>query len=1115
MREPSLRGIWAYLAVFLVLTVLAALYMRATVERDAQLKFSFDCNEIRLHIVNRLEANTQVLRGGVALFDAEGIVSRQKWKTYTKSLRFEQQLPGTQGVGFSLLIPSEQLPAHIKKIRSEGFPNYRVWPAGDRKIYSAIIYLEPFTKRNQRAFGYDMLPDPVRRKAMERARDENSVTISGKVRLVQETSLDVQAGTLMYAPVYRQGMPINTLAQRRAAIIGWVYSPYRMTDLMRGTLGGWEVKQKNRQITLQIFDGDGISSKNLLYDSQTEKQRSLVPKANAILLRSVYVAGHRWTFRFVQLGGLASPTDYRDVWFVLLGGTIISLLLLELMLALHDTRDHAQQMAEKLTKALRESEAKYRIIFDNGIYAICIFDLETFELLDVNDAFQNLYGYSHEELVSGMTIYDITAEHEASKTDTVRATQEGAVFIPIRYHRKKDGTVITVEIVGGPYTWKDRKVMFGLIHDITDRVKVETALHENEKQLSAIMDNAGSAIQLKDVEGRFIHVNSVFEDLFHIDEAAVIGKSAGDFFPQPIAEALIRNDQLILQTGQLQSFEEKVVIDGFERTYLSTKFPLKTALGETYAVCGISTDITERRLADDALRESEKKYRNLIETTHTGYLVLDAQGIVVEANAEYVRMSGHTELDEIQGRSVLEWTDLYSHDKYAAAMMRCIQDRYISGLEINYTGVGGSTTPVEITATVIWTGDEMRIISLCRDISERRQTEEDKSKLDQQLQHTARLESLGVLAGGIAHDFNNILMIMLGNAELSLADITPQSQARESIGEIITAGHRAAELCHQMLAYSGNTAVSVERVNLGSVVEEMRTLLKTSISKKAELNLHIDHDTPPVLADPSQLCQIVMNLIINASEAIGEGSGTISVSVGSILCDEEYLRSTQLINSLQPGLYVQMQVTDTGCGMDQDTMVRIFEPFYTTKFTGRGLGLAAVLGIVRSNNGALKVYSEPGKGTTFNILFPALITSDQTIPAKLHEIHNNWQGSGAILFVDDEAMVRSVGVRFLERFGFTVLTAVDGLNAVDIYRERSAEIDLVMLDMTMPHMGGAEVFHELQAINPDVLVIIMSGYSKEDISARFDGMGLAGVLQKPLAMNLLRDMLKDVMPQHA
>ena len=258
------------------------------------------------------------------------------------------------------------------------------------------------------------------------------------------------------------------------------------------------------------------------------------------------------------------------------------------------------------------------------------------------------------------------------------------------------------------------------------------------------------------------------------------------------------------------------------------------------------------------------------------------------------------------------------------------------------------------------------------DVTDRKRAEEEKRKLEEQVRQTQKLESLVVLAGGIAHDFNNLLMVVLGNAELALDGISPMSPARGKLTEITTAAQRAADLSRQMLAYAGKAVFAVERVGLRDLVEEMAPLLETAISKKAVLTLNLERELPPVQADPSQIRQIVMNLVINASEAIGDRSGVITVSVGATRCDEEYLQKTELHDDLAPGLYVHLEVTDTGSGMDARTRARIFEPFFSTKFTGRGLGLAVVLGVVRAHRGALKVYSKPGKGTTFKILFPAL-----------------------------------------------------------------------------------------------------------------------------------------------
>jgi PAS domain S-box-containing protein len=388
----------------------------------------------------------------------------------------------------------------------------------------------------------------------------------------------------------------------------------------------------------------------------------------------------------------------------------------------------------------------------------------------------------------------------------------------------------------------------------------------------------------------------------------------------------------------------------------------------------------------------------------------------------------------------------------------------------------------------------------------------EKRNLERQLQQAQKMESLGVLAGGIAHDFNNLLMAIQGHAELALEEIPPASPARGDLNEITTATQRAADLCRQMLAYAGKASFTLERVGLRDLVEEMMHLLKTSISKKATLVLNLERGLPPIKADPSQIRQIVMNLIINAAEAIGDRDGVVTVSVGAARRDKEFLRNTELHDDLPPGLYVHLVVTDTGIGMDAGTRSRIFEPFFSTKFTGRGLGLAAVLGIVRAHKGALKVYSEPGKGTTFKVLFPALEETGVGSRVADSSSLTVWRGQGTILLVDDEESLLALGGRMLEYLGFTVLTAVDGLEAVDLYRERGKEIDLVLMDLTMPQMDGAKAFDELRRLDPEVRVVLASGYSKEDVASRFAGKHPDGILQKPYTLAKLQESLSGLMP---
>ena len=395
---------------------------------------------------------------------------------------------------------------------------------------------------------------------------------------------------------------------------------------------------------------------------------------------------------------------------------------------------------------------------------------------------------------------------------------------------------------------------------------------------------------------------------------------------------------------------------------------------------GMESYLARQRTIEADLRESEERYRLLFQTTSSGFalheILLDDAGKprdyrFLEVNPAFTRLTG-LKAEDLIGRTVLEvmpgtepyWIESYGRVALTGESVEF--DHYSAVLGRHYDVRAYSPSPG-------------RFAVVFHDLTEQLRAEEEKRKLEEQVRQAQKMESLGVLAGGIAHDFNNILMAVLGHAELALAEISPMSPARRSISEIATAAHRAAELCRQMLAYAGKASVVLERVDLRSLVEEMAHLLKTAISKKAILNLNLEKGLPPIKADPSQIRQIVMNLIINASEAIGDRSGVITVAVGATRCDEEYLRKTELREDLVPGLYMHLEVTDTGHGMDAETRTRIFEPFFSTKFTGRGLGLAAVLGIVRSHKGALKVYSEPGKGTTFKVLFPALEDAGEVV----------------------------------------------------------------------------------------------------------------------------------------
>jgi CheY-like chemotaxis protein len=367
------------------------------------------------------------------------------------------------------------------------------------------------------------------------------------------------------------------------------------------------------------------------------------------------------------------------------------------------------------------------------------------------------------------------------------------------------------------------------------------------------------------------------------------------------------------------------------------------------------------------------------------------------------------------------------------------------------------------------------------------------------------------LPTGIAHDFNNLLTGVLGNAGLALNEVSPGSQLASRLQDVVKATESAAHLTRQLLAYAGKGRMVVENLDLSQQVREISALVQTSIPRTVQLRLELTEPLPCIEADAAQIQQIVMNLVINGAEAIPENqTGSVLVATGVQEVDAAYFGTTLLDSDLVEGRYVTLEVHDTGVGIQPEVLHQIFDPFFTTKFIGRGLGLAAVRGIVRAQKGAVKVYSTPGEGTTFKLLFPISRQVARNTTPNAAEQHL-LQGCGTVLVIDDEEIVRRTAQVTLEHFGYKVLLAHDGLEGVNKFRELAAHVDVVLLDLTMPVMSGEETFRELRLIRPDVRVILSSGYSQVEALRRFTGKGLAGFVQKPYTSVRLEEAVKSAL----
>ncbi len=528
----------------------------------------------------------------------------------------------------------------------------------------------------------------------------------------------------------------------------------------------------------------------------------------------------------------------------------------------------------------------------------------------------------------------------------------------------------------------------------------------------------------------------------------------------------------------------------------------RDARGHASRLAGIRMDVTRLMIAQRALRASEQRLRTLIDAVPDFICFKDREGRWLEANAYGLRMFNLHDKD-YRGKTDTELAEL--SPAYRDALLVCREtDRkaWEAGSptrgDETIVGSDGRTYIYDVVKVPTYhrDGTPMGLVVLGRDVTQRRRAERERRELEAKIQHAQKLESLGLLAGGIAHDFNNLLVGILGNAELAMDESGESSSLRDYLAGIQNAAHRAAELTHQMLAYSGKARFITEPVDLNALVREMGHLLEIAISKKITIRYDFCPDLPSVAADATQLRQVVMNLITNASEAIGDHSGLIRISTGLRDCDAATLSQASVGEPPPPGRYVFLEVADTGCGMTADTKARIFDPFFTTKFTGRGLGLAAVLGIVRGHRGALAVESEPGRGSTFRLLLPPATQRRDARPAPAAPpVHA--ESERTILVVDDEPGVRAVVRATLEQAGFGVLTATDGDDAILVFRQHMDAISCVLLDLTMPRKGGTEVIRELRAIRPDVPIVLTSGYDESDVVHRLGALELAGFVQKP------------------
>jgi PAS domain S-box-containing protein len=706
----------------------------------------------------------------------------------------------------------------------------------------------------------------------------------------------------------------------------------------------------------------------------------------------------------------------------------------------------------------------------------------------------------------------------------------GKLFIPPHLDYAGAVGLIFIAVLSSrvaAYRNKVEQVLRSTNDELERRVRERTSDLERAREWFQItLASIGDAVIATDTAGRVTLMNAVAQGLTGwpqndangrpLDEVfRIVNEHTRDTVESPVTK--------VLRMGNIVGLANHTMLlarDGREIPIDDSAAPIRSAGSGLVGVVLIFRDIAERYkaerererlLGETAAARAEAEFQR----AHLQSLFLQAPvAIDIIRGPEHVFEFAHPMTRERLGRDV---TGLTVREVFGSVddrgIIKILDEVYHSGTP--YTGKAVPTQYPKASGAIEdryfdltftpWRGSSgviEGVITMAADVTEQVLTRRAMEAAEERLRETAKLESLGVLAGGIAHDFNNLLVGILGNASLAQDMLPTGSPIRELMGDVVSASDKAALLTRQMLAYSGRGRFVVEPVDLSTMVREILPLVSRSISPAVSVDLALAAELPPVECDKAQMQQVIMNLLINAAESCNGNPGMVHVSTSTAVADGQTIRPAFGLPPVQPGCFVRLEVRDTGSGMSEEVKAKIFDPFFTTKFTGRGLGLSAALGIIRSHRGAIEVESTVGKGTSFRIYFPASAgMKEPGQDAKAQGLQ--LAGGGTILVVDDEEVVRKTARVTLQRKGYRVVTAEHGQAAVNLFESMPGEIELVVLDLTMPVMGGEAASEHFKRIDPEAKVLLSSGFSYAEVTARFQGRGLAGFLQKPYTASQL------------
>ena len=733
----------------------------------------------------------------------------------------------------------------------------------------------------------------------------------------------------------------------------------------------------------------------------------------------------------------------------------------------------------------KQKEEESRTILRTAMDGFWLTDTQG-NFLEVNDAYCNLTGYSKDELLS-MNIRDLEEleTQEETARHILKIMQVGRDRFE-SHHKCKDGRIIDVEISVNCLE-TDGGRLFVFIRDITQQKQAEEALRESEERFRSIVETTNDAIISADSSGKTIFWNKAAEKMFGYSFEEAVGKPFSIIIPETIQSSHEETYHRAAATGKSEHIGQ--TMESRSKRKDGSEFPVEISTsfwvaGDNTFITALIRDTTERKQSDAALRESGERFRSIMENANDAIFFVDSRGNIRLFNRKAEELYGYT-ADEIVGKphSVLVPKRLQEiHNKWMEKFLS-LDESAISGKIVE--GIGerkdGSEFYVETSTALLKQGGETYLVAILRNITDRKKAEEERVKLESQLRQSQKMEAVGLLAGGIAHDFNNILTAIIGYASLLQMKMKGDDPLRPYLEQILTSSQRATNLTQSLLAFGRKQIINPKPVKTNEIITRMEKLLVRLIGEDIDLKVILTDEDITVMADSGQIEQALMNFATNSRDAMPQG-GHFMIETQRAVIDNDYVKTH---GYGKPGEYVLISVSDSGTGMDEKTREKIFEPFFTTKEVGKGtgLGLAMVYGIIKQHNGYINCYSEPGKGTTFKIYLPMHWEAAE-VQETMESAPATIGGTETILVAEDDADARKTTRNILENFGYTILEAVDGEDAVRVFKENSDTVKLLLLDVIMPKKNGKEAYEEIRKLHPGAKALFISGYTANIIHKR-------------------------------